>query len=171
MRIGGVLENPWTPRLRSGRVTQRSRGIIAGRAEMPGENRGLSLSLMKHLGRCCSQSIVGAVIRINLLMTNFARLFFSLMLLVAVSGCGSGGFVESELRGRIYKVPSQYVVMSSPTLRSGGNGPDSTTRGVLLSIPVEVLKKHVPGFVPYPWMDNLLIIVNEEKSYQSMLNH
>ncbi len=114
---------------------------------------------------------------INLPMSSVARLIFFVLLSIAVSGCGSGGFVEFELRGHIYKVPSQYVVMNSPTLGGGGvrNGSDNTTRGVLLSMPVGVLKKRVPGFIPYPWTNDLLIIVNEEESLpkyvESLINN
>lgn len=101
------------------------------------------------------------------LTSSFANLILFLLLTLSVSSCGSSGFVEFELRGHVYKVPSRYVVMKPPSLSwvDLRKGSDNTTRGVLLSMPVEEMKKRVPGFIAYPWANDLSLIVNEEKSF------
>jgi hypothetical protein len=101
-------------------------------------------------------------------LTSFANLILFVLLPLSVSGCGSSSFVQFELRGHVYKIPSRYVVMKPPSLLWVGlrKGSDNTTRGVLLSMPVEELKKRVPSFIAYPWANDLSIMVNEEKSLQ-----
>lgn len=108
---------------------------------------------------------------------SFANLILFMSLTFGLSSCGSSGFVEFELRGHVYEIPSRYVVTKPPSL-SGvdlGKGPDNTTRGVLLSMPVEEIKKRVPEFIPYPWANDLSLIINEEKAFpkyvESLINN